>query len=251
LIRRGFPIAVAAVLLAGQPARAVYPPPGADPAGGAAQTQPPSLADLERAVSADPENLRLGADYRQLVIAAKDFDRSIDFFEKLSKRSGAGPNVFLNLAFAYVDKVPTSGDIRRLYLGRDAMAAATRSIERQPSVMAYYVRGQINLYYNNFIFKRVPRGLDDLKKALDLTTAATPPLVVARIYTAMGDGYWRLEDRARAREVWRTGSARFPDDVELKRRLDEDSEKVRWVVTDALSPGTRVDTSLRGIAPPP
>jgi tetratricopeptide (TPR) repeat protein len=209
------------------------------------------FAGFERALSADPENLQLAADYRQLAIAAKDFDRSIDFLEKLAKRRPDGPNVHLSLALAYVDKVPTSGDIRRLYLGRDAMSALTKSIERRPSVLAYYIRGQINLYYNNFIFKRIPRGLEDLKRALELATPQTPAIVVARIHIAMGDGYWRLEDRARAREVWTTAAARFPDDVELKRRLDGDAEKVRWVVTDALSPDTRVDTSLRGALPTP
>ena len=207
----------------------------------------PDMTALERTLTADPENLRLAADYRQLAIAAKDFDRPIDFLEKLSKRTGAGANIYLSLAFAYVDKVPTSGDIRRLYLGRDAMAALTKSIERKPTSLTYYVRGQINLYYNSFIFKRVPRGLQDLKTAIDIATAETPPLVIARSYIAMGDGYWRLEDRAKAREVWKAAAQRFPDDVELKRRLDDDAEKVRWVVTDALSPGTRVDTSLRGV----
>ena len=212
---------------------------------------PAALASLERAIAADPENLRTAADYRQMAIAAGDFDRPIDFLEKLAKRPNPGPNVFLSLALAYVDKVPTSGDIRRLYLGRDAIGAATRSIERKPTPMAYYLRGQINLYYNTFIFKRTARGVDDLKQALALVTADTPPVVVARIYTAMGDGYWRLEDRARAREVWKTGADRFPGDLELKRRLDDDAGKVRWVVSDALSPGTRVDTSLKGVVPSP
>jgi tetratricopeptide (TPR) repeat protein len=209
------------------------------------------VASLERALAADPENLRIAADYRQLAIAAKDFDRPIGFLEKLTKRKDAGANSFLSLALAYVDKVPTSGDIRRLYLGRDAMSALTKSIERKPSPLAYYVRGQINLYYNNFIFKRIPRGLEDLKTALRLATAETPAIVIVRTYIAMGDGYWRLNDRAKAVETWKTAAERFPEDAELKRRLDHDPEKVRWAVTDALSPDTRVDTSLRGVVPAP
>lgn len=211
----------------------------------------PTLAGYEQSLSSDPENLRVAADYRQMAIAAKDFDRPIDFLEKLSKRAGAGPNVFLSLALAYVDKVPTSGEIRRLYLGRDAMNAATRSIERKPTPFAYYVRGQINLYYNTLIFKRVPRGIEDLKKALELTDDHTPPVVMSRIYTALGDGYWRIDDRPHARDVWQTGAARIPGDRELARRLEGDAETVRWVVIDALSASTRVDTSLRGVVPSP
>jgi tetratricopeptide (TPR) repeat protein len=210
-----------------------------------------SLAAFEQSLLADPENLRVAADYRQVAIGAGDFDRPIEFLEKLSKRAGAGPNVFLSLALAYVDKVPTSGDIRRLYLGRDAMNAATKSIERKPTPFAYYMRGQINLYYNNVIFKRVPRGIEDLKKALELTDARTPSVVLSRIYAALGDGYWRLDDRTRAREVWKEGAARIPGDTALARRLEGDSETVRWVVIDALSASTRVDTSLRGVVPSP
>ena len=37
-------------------------------------------------------------------------------------------------ALAYVDKVPTAGDIRRLYLGRDAMAALTQAIAARRAV---------------------------------------------------------------------------------------------------------------------
>ena len=213
------------------------------------QAQSGDLASLERAVAADPENLRVASDYRQSTIAAGAFDRSIDFLEKLAKRKDAGPNVQISLALACVDKVPASGEIRRLYLGRDAMNALTRAIERQPTVLAYFLRGLINLYYNNIIFKRIPRGLTDLQQALSLVSTQTPSALTARVQIAIGDGYWRLDDRAKAREVWTAAATAFPDNVELKRRLDSDAEKVRWTVLDALSASTRVDTTLRGLIP--
>lgn len=218
-------------------------------AGNGVAAAPTDLASLERAITADPENLRVAAEYRQLAIAAKAFDRSIDFLANLAKQPNAGPNLAISLALAYVDKVPTSGEIRRLYLGRDAINALTKSIERRPSVLAYYLRGAINLFYNNLIFKRIPRGLEDLKQALSLVTPQTPPALTARIYASLGDGYWRLDDRPKAREIWTTAIAKFPDDSELKRRLDADAEKVRWVVSDALSASMRVDTTLRGVVP--
>ena len=218
-------------------------------AGNGVAAAPTDLASLERAITADPENLRVAAEYRQLAIAAKAFDRSIDYLANLAKQPNAGPNLAISLALAYVDKVPTSGEIRRLYLGRDAINALTKSIERRPSVLAYYLRGAINLFYNNLIFKRIPRGLEDLKQALSLVTPQTPAALTARIYASLGDGYWRLEDRPKAREIWTTAIAKFPDDSELKRRLDADAEKVRWVVSDALSASMRVDTTLRGVVP--
>lgn len=203
------------------------------------------MAALEQQIAADPENLALAADYRQLAIASNEFDRSIDFFQKLAKRKGGGPNVCISLALAAVDKVPPSGDIRRLYLARDAIAAATKSIERKPSVMAYYIRGLINLYFNNFIFHRVPRGIADLQHALTLIASETPPPLAARVYVSLGDGYWRLDDRATARATWRRGLDRLPSDARLKARVSANDAAAADIVSDALYAGTRVDTSLR------
>jgi tetratricopeptide (TPR) repeat protein len=207
------------------------------------------LKELEQAVAADPENLLLGAGYRQMTIATGLFDRAIDCFRKLAKANGSGPNVKVNLALAYVDKVPTAGDIRRLYLGRDAMNALTEVIAVRPSVLAYYLRGRINLYYNRFIFHRTDKGVADLTQALSLVTPDTPRPLVAQTYAALGDGYFRLENLSKAREVWSMGLAACPDDAGLKTRLENDGQALLEVVTAALSAGRRSDTSLVGWLP--
>ncbi len=220
---------------------------------GAAIAQAPLAAreidDLERAVTANPENLQVAADYRQLVIAERAFDRSIDLFEKLAKRKGSGPWVQMSLAFAYVDKVPTSGDIRRLYLGRDAMSALTRSIAQHPTVLAYYTRGVINLFYNTFIFHRTDKGVVDLTQALGMVTADTPAPLVLRVFTALGDGYVRLQNVAKARSVWSAGLAKFPDDPGLRSRLNAEGVTLEDIVTTALTASRRVDTSLKDLLP--
>ena len=207
------------------------------------------LRTLEQVVSADPENLARGAEYRQLTIAAGMFDRAIDFFRGLTRPNGSGPNVKINLALAYVDKVPTAGDIRRLYLGRDAMSALTQAIAVRPSVLAYYMRGQINLYYNRLIFHRTDKGVADLTQALSMVTNETPPALVAHVYAALGDGYFRLENLSKARDVWSKGLAACPDDPGLKTRLQTSGQALLEVVTAALSAGRRSDTSLVGWLP--
>jgi hypothetical protein len=203
---------------------------------------------LERAVAADPDNLDLAGRYRQLAISEQTFDRSIDFFERLARRKRVGPNVYISLALAYVDKVPTSGDIRRLYLGRDAMGALTKAIERQPSVLAYYLRGVINLFYNRFIFNRVTRGITDLEQALALVDATTPPALVRRAYTSLGDGHSKQGNAARALEVWTLGLQKFPGDADLQKRLAPGVD-VGDIVTTALYAGRRIDTTLRDLIP--
>jgi hypothetical protein len=214
-----------------------------------AQSPEAQMAAFEAKIAADPENLFLAADYRQTAIAAGQFDRSIDFLKRLARRKGSGPNIQLSLAMAYIDKVPTSGDIRRLYLGRDAGTAATKAIEQQPTVLAYYIRGKVQLFFNRFIFKRIVPGIADLNKALELITPDTPILLAAGVYSGIGDGYWKLEERQKAREIWARGHARYPSVEELKARATEGDSVVDSLVFDALYASTRVDTSLRQIRP--
>jgi tetratricopeptide (TPR) repeat protein len=206
-----------------------------------------SFESFERAIAADPENLRIAADYRQMAIATRQFDRSIDFLERLADKKGSGPNIKLSLALAYVDKVPAAGDIRKLYLGRDAVNSLTKAIAQQPTPLAYYIRGLINLYYNNFIYHRIPRGIEDFEKALSLATPETP--MIWRAYVSMGDGYWRLDQKDKAREIWRKGLDRFPGTPDLRRRLDGDEAATGVIVDHALDANNRVDTSLRGVVP--
>ena len=236
-------VAIAGLLASAvAPAAAVADPP-------AAECQ--RLGALEQGVSADPENLHLASDYRQLIIGCREFDRATRLFERLSKRPGAGPNLQISLALAYVDKVPVSGGMRRLYLGRDAMGALTRAIEQQPTTLAYFVRGLINLFYNNFIFHRAHLGVEDLQKALSLVTDETPQALVERVWVALGDGHWRAENPAQARETWAAAAARFPANPDLKRRLGPDEREVAFQVRHALDDDIRVDTSLRTLVPRP
>ena len=209
----------------------------------------PRFEDLEQAIAADPENLAIAAEYRQQAIAAGAFDRSIDFFEKLAKRKGSGPNVQMSLALAYVDKVPVAGDMRRLYLGRDAINALTKSLAQRPTATGYYVRGLIDLYYNRFMFNRTDKGVADLEHALAIVPADASPILVRRIYTALGDGYFRLDQLAKARSTWTAGLEKFPDDAALQERLAKSGEALADVVTTALTASHRVDTSLSGVLP--
>ena len=210
---------------------------------------PQHLNALENRLTADTENLRLAAEYRQLVIATAAYDRAIKFFEKQVERSGAGPHAFLNLAFAYIDKVPVSGTIRQVYLGRDAIGALTRSIQQEPTDVAYLVRGLVNLYYDNVIFHRAAKGIADLEEARRLSAAHPRLRYVPRIFLSLGDGYWRVKNALKAREVWRDGLAEFPDHEPLRARLTSSDDIIRGLIAHTFDPDARVDTSLREVFP--
>jgi len=209
------------------------------------------LAVLERGLTSDAENLSLAAEYRQLAIATGSYDRAIKFLGGLARRPDAGPYASLSLALAYVDKVPVSSAIRRLYLGRDAIAALTRSIEREPSDFAYMVRGIINLYYDTVVFRRTAKGVADLEEARRLAATHLQQPYVERIFVALGDGYWRLKNATKAREVWREGLAHFPAAELLSARVSATDDIVRGLIAHSLDPDIRVDTTLRDVLPDP
>ena len=212
----------------------------------------PAIYDLERAVSTNPEDLRACAEYRQLIIASSEYDRAIKLLDRLSSRPNAGPNVFISLALAYVDKVPAASPFKRIFLGRDAMNAASRAIQHEPSLVAYYIRGLVALYYPEAVFHKARGGIADLEHARDMLAGLPAQPYHARVYVSLGDGYWKLKDLARAVASWTDGAGRFPADPALRSRLSTHGADRDWLVERALDPGTRVDTSLRELfaAPP-
>jgi tetratricopeptide (TPR) repeat protein len=206
----------------------------------------PKVGEFEREVSAEPENLKAGADYRQLLIAGSYFDRAIDFFEKLAKRGTPGPNLEINLALAYLDKVPPSNDLRRARLGFSAIDALTKSIAQRPTVLAYYIRGFVNLHFDRGIFHRVDKGIADLEQARALTTTETPVTLAARVWVTLGDAYWRMNQRPKARGLWAQGVERYPDDPEMKIRMTYAEPELDRYISHLFNLATRVDTSLNG-----
>jgi tetratricopeptide (TPR) repeat protein len=205
------------------------------------------LSAFESKLMADPENLRAGAEYRQLAIAENAYDRAIAFFEQLSARPNAGPNVYLNLALAYVDKIPTVSAFRRISIGNKATKAVSRSIELKPWEVSYAVRGMVNLRFEKGFFHRTPQGVADLEEARRLSAAHSRSPYVAQIYLALGDGYWRLKNRMKAREIWQEGQGLFPGNAQLRQRVTSPDAVVTDTIDRTLDAGARVDTSLKEV----
>ena len=203
------------------------------------------LTAVEQAVIAHPEDLRVSAAYRQRIIAVEDYDRAIRLFERLSARASTGPNVHISLALAYVDKVPAASPFRRIFLGRDAMRELSRAIEREPGLVAFYIRWLIALYYPEAVFHRARGGIADLERARSLLVALPVQPYHARVYVSLGDGYWKVHDLARAAATWAEGLRRFPTDQALLIRLSNRGPDLDRLVEHVLDPATRVDTSLR------
>lgn len=223
----------------------------ADPA---ANTTEPAIANrmldgFEARLLQEPGNLRVAAEYRQLVIETGRYDRSIKLFERLAHDSRGGANRFLNLALANVDKVPVSGSVRRALLGRDALDALTRAIAIEPTDLAYLIRGLVNLYYDQFVFHRTDKAVADLEVARKLASIHPQVAYMPRILVALGDGYWRLRQHDKARDIWREGLVAWPDTDGFRVRLNAADAEIPDIIERALDAGVRVDTTLRELFP--
>ena len=68
-----------------------------------------------------------------------------------------------------------------------------------------------------------------------------------RAYVSLGDGYWKMDDLAKAKATWQEGLKNFPDNAGLKARLAKDGDDLKAYIDDVLDPNKRVNTDLHEI----
>jgi tetratricopeptide (TPR) repeat protein len=201
---------------------------------------------LELAITDDPDNLRYASEYRQAIIRRKEFDRSIEFFEKLLISNPSSANLHLNYGFAYVDKIPVVGSITQVILANTALGEFTKAVDLQPTWIALYTRGESYLFWPR-IFGKAPLGVADLERALVIQQKSTKKSYFARVYVALGDGYCKMDLPDKARSTWQEGLRQFPDNLELKDRLSLPMDDLLKHIENGFDPNKRVDTDLRAI----
>jgi len=203
----------------------------------------PDLVKMESELAATPDSVRLGSEYRQAVIQAKEYDRCIKFFEKLVADHPKSANAYLNFGFAYVDKIPAAGSITQVILANTALTHFSKSIEIAPSWIAYYTRGNSYLYWPK-IFNRAHLGVEDLEQCMKLQKTDKKRIYHVRAYVSLGDGYWKMDDTPKAKAIWNEGIKLFPGNAQLQARLSKDGDDLKTYIDDVLDPNKRVDTNL-------
>lgn len=198
-------------------------------------------------MAADPENLRAASEYRMAVIKAGEYDRALEFFEKLVTAHPKAANAWLNFGYAYVDKIPAAGSITQVILANNALTQFSKSIELRESWLALFTRGNSYLYWPK-VFGRAPLGVADLEKAVGIARKEEKKKrVYARSFIALGDGYWKTEQPEKAKAVWQEGLKLFPGEPQLQARLDalsQGAEALEAYINEQLDPNKRVDTNL-------
>ena len=223
----------------------------------AAKDYPTALGYLESALTADPDNMQYGSEYRQAVLKqAKqahpkegqpaDFERSLKFFEKLTAEHPSASAAWLNYGFAFVDKIPAAGTITQVLLANSALGHFTKSLEIKPTWIAYYTRGNSYLYWPK-LFGKAPLAVNDLEAAMKIQKAEGKKSYHLRGYASLGDAYWKTDNMDKATATWKEGLTQFPDGQALKDRLSKQGDALKAYLDDVLDPGKRVDTDLREI----
>jgi tetratricopeptide (TPR) repeat protein len=209
----------------------------------AANDFPTGLHYLELAISDDPENLRYASEYRQAIIRAKEYDRSLQFFQKAVAEHPNSANLYLNFGFAYVDKIPAAGSVTQVILANTALIQFSKAIELQSSWIGYYTRGASYLFWPK-IFNKGALGVADLEKAMEIQKKGPRHSYYVRTYIALGDGYWKTDQLEKARATWREGLKQFPGNEQLKTRLSQEGDQLKATIEDQFDPNKRVNTDL-------
>jgi tetratricopeptide (TPR) repeat protein len=205
-----------------------------------------ALAGFEAALQADPNNLRYGNAYRLTGVKinqVKTYDRCIAFFKQLVVDHPKAPNAWMNLGYAYVDKIPAEGAITQVLLANTALGQFSAALDLEESWLGRYTRGNSYLYWPA-VFGRTRLGIADLEKAIGLSQQMEKRNYHARAYRGLGEAYWRLNDLEKARQIWREALELFPDDKELPVLLEQDDKALNALLTAHFEPGKRVDTNV-------
>jgi tetratricopeptide (TPR) repeat protein len=204
----------------------------------------PDLSTMEAGLAGEPDSIRLGSEYRQAAIQAKEYDRCLKFFEKLVADHPQSSNAYLNFGFAYVDKIPAAGSITQVILANTALTYFSKSLELHPSWIGYYTRGNSYLYWPK-IFGRAGLGVADLEKAYAMQKADSKRSYHVRVYISLGDGYWKTDNLEKAKAIWKEGAAQFPDSQPLRDRIAKQGDDLDTYINNVLDPNKRVDTDLK------
>ena len=205
-----------------------------------------ALERFEAALKADPDSLRYGNAYRLTVVKInqlKTYERCVAFFKQQVTDHPNIANAWMNLGYAFVDKIPAEGAITQVLLANQALGHFSAALELEESWLARYTRGNSYVYWPT-IFGRTPLAIADLERAIALSQQTAKRRYHARAYIALGEAYWRLNDLEKARQIWREALQLFPNDKELPVLLGQDDKALHAWLTAHFEPGKRVDTDV-------
>jgi tetratricopeptide (TPR) repeat protein len=155
----------------------------------------------------------------------------------------------LNLALAYVDKMPTAGlgIVGQGLLSNRSIHQLDLVLESDPSSWAaMYGRAMNHLHWPRMLL-HAPQAIAVFKTCLSLqssvpVTGLRPHHLLPHL--GLGDAYVKNGQIAEARETWQRALKLFPADPRLLRRLALDDDGLRKFVEDERGLAKPIDTDL-------
>lgn len=210
------------------------------------------LTTLENEMNKALDRYRVASDYRKKCAGYRQQDRAIAFFRGLATAKPDNWRARLELACAYIDKIPTCTGITA-FVNRGALAS--KALEQLDIVVAkhpdlwvgHFARGLDHLHWPR-VLRHSDDAIQDLKKCVALQEKnggqGGHPYYL-RVHIALGDACAKAGDYQQARDAWQRGLKAFPDSKALKTRLQvKDDDALLKYVESERSLDTPVDTSL-------
>lgn len=229
---------------------------------GPAQGSPSALSleeleELEERVRRDPTDIALASEYRKQCVRHEAHDRSIELFAGLAKARPELHAVRLQLACAYVDKIPACSGLAA-FVAQGTLAQ--KSLDQLDAVLAAEPDSWAALYSRGMNHLHWPRALEhsvaaaqDFQRLVELQEAdagETRPYYL-RAYLGLGDAWAKHGDIEAARAAWERGRERFPDSEALRTRLAlESAAAARAFVEATCSLESEIETDYSFLAEP-
>ncbi len=239
--------------------KAAAPRPWGGREAGRPKGPPPEPADLEQHLTEMETTLRgrpaaygVASTYRSHCATYGRHNRSINFFQQLVADKPDDWRARVELACAYIDKIPTCGGMAAIVskgtLARKSLDQLDQVLAEHPDLwVGYYTRGMNHLHWPRALLHS-DDAATDLARCIEMqrkSESQSPEPYFVRTYVALGDAHTKAKKYDRAREAWRQGMKLFPGSQELKERLAiaDDSALLKYVESKR-SLEQPIDTSL-------
>ncbi len=213
-----------------------------------------ALGHLEVATRMAPADLRLGNDLRLACIRFGAWDRSIAFFEALAASEPEVPETSLQLALAYVDKMPDNmlgivgqGKLSKMSIARLLpILRDPDSLSRETRWAALYALGMNHLYWPKAL-GHAPSAVEAFARCVEVQKSdfeGTQRFFLLP-YLGLGDALVKAGRHDEARAAWREARMILGREDRLDARLAiEDDADLTDRIDAIRGLGIAIDTDL-------
>lgn len=210
------------------------------------------LSEFEDHLRTRPKKWAHASTYRLKCAMHDEHDRAIRFFESLVAEKPDDRRARIELACAFVDKIPTCGGLAAIVskgtLARKALVQLDQVLAEHPDLwVAYYCRAMDHLHWPRALLHSDDAAADFrtcIKLQQERYGTAQQDYHL-RTYIGLGDALTKDKQYQQARKVWRDALKLFPKAKQLTDRLAVKGDGVLLAFVEARrSLEQPIDTSL-------